>query len=97
MEIRFGTNTLQCDEATYDSTTGIMKAKGHVVFDSSIHNAHLVGTSATYDVSRDTGTFYDVTGSTGVRVKNRTMFLTSSTAFFFTGKVVTSWPRSLPR
>ena len=88
VEIRFGTNVLHADEVTYDSTTGILHAKGHVVFDSSQHNAHLVGTSATYDISRDTGTFYDVTGSTGVRVKNRTMFLTSSTPFFFTGKVV---------
>jgi len=88
VEIRFGTNVLHADEATYDSTTGILKAKGHVVFDSSVHNAHLVGTRATYDISRDTGTFYDVTGSTGIRVKNRTMFLTSSTPFFFTGKVV---------
>jgi LPS-assembly protein len=88
VEIRFGTNVLHADEATYDATTGILKAKGHVVFDSSVHNAHLVGTSATYDVSRDTGTFCDVTGSTGMRVKNKTMFLTSSTPFFFTGKVV---------
>ncbi len=88
VEIRFGTNVLHADEASYDSTTGILKAKGHVVFDSSVHNAHLVGTSATYDISRDTGTFYDVTGSTGMRVKNKTMFLVSSTPFFFTGKVV---------
>ena len=88
VEMRFGANTLRADQATYDSTTGILKAKGHVVFDSTEHNAHLVGTSATYDISRDTGTFYDVTGSTGTRVKNRTMFLTSSTPFFFTGKVV---------
>ena len=86
--IRFGGNTLHADEATYDSTTGVLTAKGHVVFDSAVHNAHLVGTSATYDVSRDTGKFYDVTGSTGMRVKNKTMFLTSSTPFFFTGKVV---------
>jgi LPS-assembly protein len=88
VEIRFGTNTLHADEATYDSTTGILKAKGHVVFDSSLHNAHLVGSAATYDVSRDSGTFYDVTGSTGVKVKSHTMFLSSSTPFFFTGKVV---------
>jgi LPS-assembly protein len=86
--IRFGGNVLHADEARYDSTTGILKANGHVVFDSTVHNAHLVGTSATYDVSRDTGQFYDVTGSTGMRVKNKTMFLTSSTPFFFTGKQV---------
>ena len=88
VEIRFGGNTLRSDEATYDSTTGTLTAKGHVVFDSTAHNAHLVGTSASYDVSRDTGNFCDVTGSTGMRVKNKTMFLSSSTPFFFTGKVV---------
>jgi LPS-assembly protein len=88
VEIRFRTNILHCDEATYDSTTGLVTATGHVVFDGGTHNEHLVATHGTYDVSRDSGTFYDVTGSTGVRFKNRMMFLTSSTPFFFTGKVV---------
>src|SRR5271165_2958935 len=88
VEIRFRTNILHCDEATYDSTTGQVTATGHVVFDGGTHNEHLVATRATYDVSRDSGTFYDVTGSTGVRFKNKMMFLTSSTPFFFTGKVV---------
>ena len=88
VEMRFGTYVLHCDEATYDSTTGQITAQGHVVFDGGPHNEHLVGTHATYDVSRDTGTFYDVTGSTGVKMKNKMMFLTSSTPFFFTGKVV---------
>src|SRR5271157_2340228 len=88
VEIRFRTNILHCDEATYDSTTGQVTATGHVVFDGGPHNEHLVATHGTYDVSRDSGTFYDVTGSSGVRFKNRMMFLTSSTPFFFTGKVV---------
>src|SRR5271165_7387454 len=88
VEIRFRTYVLHCDEATYDSTTGQITATGHVVFDGGPHNEHLVGTHATYDVSRDTGTFYNVTGSTGVRIKNNMMFLTSSTPFFFTGTVV---------
>ena len=88
VEIRFRTNIIHCDQATYDSTTGQITATGHVVYDGGTHNEHLVGTHATYDVSRDTGTFYDVTGSTGIKVKNQAMFLTSSTPFFFTGKVV---------
>jgi len=88
VEIRFRTYVVHCDKATYDSTTGQVIAEGHVVFDGGPNTEHLVGTHATYDVSRDTGTFYDVTGSTGVRVKNNQMFLTSSTPFFFTGKVV---------
>jgi LPS-assembly protein len=88
VEIRFRTYILHADEATYDSTTGQVTAVGHVVFDGGPHDEHLVGTHATYDVSRDTGVFYDVVGSTGVKVKNQMMFLTSSTPFFFTGKVV---------
>jgi LPS-assembly protein len=88
VEIRFGDYTLNCDEATYDSTTGIIKATGHVVFVGGPRNEHVVGSRATYDVSRDTGTFYDATGSIGAKIKNKVMFLTSSTPFFFKGKVV---------
>ena len=88
VEIRFRNNTIHCDQATYDSSTGIIDATGHVVYDGGTHSEHLVGSHATYDVSRDTGTFYDVTGSTGITVKNPGMFLRSSTPFFFTGKVV---------
>ncbi len=88
VEIRFRNNTLHCDQAIYDSTTGKITATGHVVYDGGTHSEHLVGTHATYDVSRDTGTFYDVIGSTGIQVKNQVMFLRSSTPFFFTGKVV---------
>jgi LPS-assembly protein len=86
--IRFGTSTLHADEVVYDASTGQLTASGHVVFDGGRHNEHLLGSHATYDISRDTGTFYDVTGSSGIRVKNKVMFLTSSTPFFFTGKVV---------
>ena len=60
--VRFRNNVLHCDEATYDSTTGIVTATGHVVFDGGPHNEHIVGSHGTYDVSRDTGTFYDATG-----------------------------------
>jgi len=88
VEIRFGTYTLTCDEATYDSTTGIVKATGHVTFEGGPRNEHVTGSRATYDVSHDTGTFYDATGSIGAKIKNRLMFLTSSTPFFFQGKVV---------
>ncbi len=52
------------------------------------HNEHVTASHGTYDVSRDTGTFYDARGSTGVKVKNKLMFLTSSTPFFFSGKQV---------
>ncbi len=86
--VRFRNNVLHCDDATYDSTTGIVTATGHVVFDGGPHNEHIVSSHGTYDVSRDTGTFYDATGSTGVKVKNKLMFLTSSTPFFFSGKVI---------
>ena len=86
--MRFRTYTLHADQVTYDSTTGQVTANGHVVFEGGPHNDRLVGMHASYDVSRDTGTFYDVIGSSGVKVKNKDMFLTSSTPFFFTGKVV---------
>ena len=86
--IRFRNNVLHCDNARYDSTTGIVEVQGNVVFDGGLHNEHLTASHGSYDVSHDTGTFYDVNGSTGVRLKNKLMFLTSSTPFFFAGKQV---------
>lgn len=86
--VRFRNNTLHCDEATYDSTTGVVNANGNVVFDGGTHSEHVTASHGTYDISRDTGSFYDASGSTGVRVKNKLMFLTSSTPFFFSGKEV---------
>ncbi len=86
--MRFRTYTLHADQITYDSTSGQVTANGHVIFEGGPHNDRLVGTHATYDISRDTGTFYDVTGSSGVKVKNKEMYLVSSTPFFYTGKVV---------
>src|SRR5208337_5556543 len=65
VQIRFGLYTLTCDEATYDSTTGIIKATGHVVFEGGPRNERVLSSRATYDVSRDTGTFHDATGSIG--------------------------------
>ncbi len=88
VDIRFNGNTLHADQVTYDSSTGQMTANGHVVFDGGLHNEHIVASRASYDVSRDSGTFYDATGSTGARVKNKMMFLTSSTPFFFSGKKI---------
>ena len=86
--IRFRNNTIHSDEATYDSTTGKLTATGNVVYDGGTHSEHLTGSHVDYDVSRETGTFYDVVGSTGIMVKNQAMFLKSSTPFFFTGKFV---------
>ena len=71
MSFDFRNNVLHCDEATYDSTTGIVTAKGHVVFDGGPHNEHITATHGTYDVSRDSGTFYDASGSTGVGSRTR--------------------------
>ncbi len=86
VEIRFSGNILHADQVRYDSSTGQVNATGHVVFDGGRNNEHIVGNRATYDVSRDSGMFYDATGSIGARVKNKTMFLTSSTPFFFSGQ-----------
>ena len=72
----------------YDSTTGRSPRPAMWYTTEAPISEHLVGTHATYDVSRDTGTFYDVVGSIGILVKNQMMFLRSSTPFFFTGKVV---------
>ena len=94
VEIRFGTSTLHADEVIYDASTGQLTASGHVVFDGGRHNEHLVGTHATYDISRDTGTFYDVTGSSGVRVHNKVSSSPPRRHFSSPERWSTSWDQT---
>ncbi len=88
VEIDFRSYILRADEITYDSSTGDATATGNVRFDGGPHDTHIQGSRAEYNANRETGKFYDVTGTTGLRFKGRIVILTSSSPFAFTGKMV---------
>ncbi len=87
-EVDFRKLVLRADEATYDDSTGEATASGHVTLDGGPYDEHIVASHGQYNVRTETGKFYDVIGTSGVRFHGTNVALTSSNPFTFTGKIV---------
>ncbi len=88
VEIYYETYVLKADEATFDSDTNEASASGHFALDGGPNDDHIRASHGTYNFAQETGTFYDVTGSTGLRYRGNRPVLTSTSPFTFTGKRV---------
>jgi len=88
VDINFRDYEIQADEITYNSKTGDVEATGHLVFDGGPNDLHLQASHGTYNVKNEVGKFYDVTGTTGAKVRGKHVLLTSSNPFSFSGKLV---------
>jgi LPS-assembly protein len=88
VEVTFRNMVVKAADVTYDRDTGDLVATGNVEFSGGPHDEHITATHGTYNINTDNGRFYDVVGTTGARFKGRTVVLTSSEPFAFTGKVV---------
>lgn len=88
VRIDFRDFVLQADEITYDGATGQATATGHIVLDGGPHDEHVEAASGEYNLRTQTGTFHEVTGSTGARIRGRNVTLTTDSPFLFTGKTV---------
>ncbi len=87
-EIHYRDYILRADDVTYNSDTGEATAVGHFTLDGGPNDDHIKASHATYNLTAETGRFYDVTGTTGMRFHGKTVVLTSTAPFAFTGKVV---------
>ncbi len=87
-EIHYQTYVLRTDEATYDSDSGEATASGHFRLDGGPNDDHIKASHATYNLTAETGSFYDVTATTGFRFSGHQAILTSTAPFAFTGKRV---------
>lgn len=87
-EVDYGVYILRSDDMTYNSDTGDAVADGHVTLDGGPNDEHIQASHGTYNIHQESGRFENVTGSIGAHLKGRQMILTSSSPFFFTGKVV---------
>jgi len=88
VEIDFRNLVLRGDEATYDAGTGEVTASGHLTLDGGPYDEHIVASHGQYNVRTQTGKFYDVVGTSGVRFQGRNVILTSSNPFTFSGQMV---------
>ncbi len=87
-EIHYRTYILRADEVTYDSDTGETTASGHFTLDGGPNDDHIKASHGTYNLTTETGRFYDVTATTGLQMQGNHVVLTSTAPFAFTGKVV---------
>jgi LPS-assembly protein len=87
-EIHYRTYTLRADELTYNADTDEITATGHFTIDGGPNDDHIKASHGNYNVTAETGRFYDVTATTGLQFKGSRIILTSTAPFAFTGKVV---------
>jgi LPS-assembly protein len=88
VEIHYRTYILRADEVTYDSDTGNAVATGHFRIDGGPNDDHIRASHGNYNLTAETGRFYDVTASTGLQFKESRAILTSTSPFAFSGKLV---------
>jgi len=87
-EIDYRNRVLRADEVNYDDATGEATASGHLTLDGGPHDEHIVASHGQYNVWTETGKFYDVIGTSGIRFQGRSTILTSTSPFTFTGRMV---------
>jgi len=87
-QIDFRNYVLYGDEISYNSDSGEATATGHVRLDGGDYNVHMEATRAEYNVTEGTGKFYEVRGTTGLKLGSHRAILTSSNPFTFSGKQV---------
>ncbi|MFI5118472.1 MAG: LPS-assembly protein LptD [Terriglobales bacterium] len=88
VEIRYRTYILHADQVTYNADTGDSELEGHVVLDGGPYDEHVEASHGTYNIRTETGTFYSVIGTVGLRLRKSRYVLTTSNPFAFTGKIV---------
>jgi LPS-assembly protein len=88
VHVQYEAYTLSADTVEYNSDTGQITADGHVALEGGANDEHIEAAHATYNIRSETGRFEQVHGTTGMRLRERRLILTSSNPFAFTGKVV---------
>jgi LPS-assembly protein len=80
---------VKADHIEYDTATGDLTATGHLRLTGGANNEDISASHGTMNMSRQTGRFYDVTGSVGLKPGpvSKTTY-SNSNPFLFTGRMV---------
>jgi LPS-assembly protein len=77
---------LQADEVDYNEDTHEAEARGHVKYENFVNGDKLQCDHAKYNLDSETGSFFDVTGTSPAKIQSRPGILTTSNPFYFEGK-----------
>jgi LPS-assembly protein len=86
--ITYGERVIRADHIEYDSDTGEATLTGHVVVTGGSNQERMTASHGTLNTETQTGKFYDVAGSVGIKPSGSKMVYANSNPFLFTGKVV---------
>lgn len=87
-EIHYRNYILRADDVTYNSDTGEAMASGHFTVDGGPNDDHIKASHGTYNLTAETGRFFDVTATTGYHFQGSRAVLMSTAPFAFSGKEV---------
>jgi LPS-assembly protein len=90
VEIHYRDYIVRADKVTYNEATGDVEAVGHLHLEDGTDNEQIDASHGTMNLDRQTGHFYDVSGSVGVRIvpPHSSRLYTTSNPFVFTGREV---------
>ncbi len=89
VEVRMGGVRLTADRAVYNDETGELEASGRVHYWNENGHEDLFASKVSYNVQRETGTFYDVYGHVSSASQAGARILTTDNPFYIQGPVVT--------
>jgi LPS-assembly protein len=79
---------IRADKVVYHQDTATIEATGHLQLEGGPSDAILTATHGEMHLEDHTATFYDVTGSFGVRRLGKTQIYTTPDPFIFTGRLL---------
>jgi len=89
VEITYRDRVVKADHIEYDKETGELIATGHLRVTGGPNDEDISASHGTMNLSKQTGRFYDVTGSVGLKPgKESKTAYTSTNPFLFTGRMV---------
>jgi LPS-assembly protein len=87
--IKYHDRVIQADHIEYDTETGELEANGHLHVSGGPNHEDITASHGTMNLNLQTGRFYDVTGSVGLKNGGHsTTTYANSNPFLFTGRMV---------
>lgn len=88
VKVTYGDYTVYADHVEYDQATHIVEATGNLSVTGGKASESLMASRGTVNMRDQTGTFYDVHGSVGLRSSSKGKIYTVGNPFLFSGRML---------
>jgi LPS-assembly protein len=88
VKVTYRDRIVTADHVEYDNETDELTATGHLHVTGGPNHEDILASHGTMNLAKQTGRFYDVKGSVGLKSKNSAAIYANSNPFLFTGRMV---------